>query len=176
MRGEAHFFTQIVIGYRITPAHAGRSSLTFNSAAISAGSPPRMRGEVWAEKEQKLKYKDHPRACGEKAFPQGFFVDHLGSPPRMRGEALKGLVRAERCGITPAHAGRRRCDRKSASFSRDHPRACGEKASLRSAEAQSEGSPPRMRGEASALAQTARQARITPAHAGRSGQCVSYCD
>ena len=132
---------------RITPAHAGKSrpvslkllggqdhpracgekSLTFNSAAISAGSPPRMRGEAQKAEEADERFgitpahagrsvsrmpawpccKDHPRACGEKCLGQPHDHGHLG--------------------ITPAHAGRSSCRPAGCPGCRDHPRACGEK-------------------------------------------------
>ena len=111
----------------ITPAHAGRSDLF----ALNL-----------------TKFKDHPRACGEKHFAMQQIVLPKGSPPRMRGEGLSRRARGFYHGITPAHAGRRQYDRPPAAAGEDHPRACGEKRSY--------------------CRRQSRGSGITPAHAGRS--------
>ena len=109
---------------------------------------------------------DHPRACGE-LYNAGFVTgieggssprmreldpaDHVvnvatGSSPRMRGTRRRvcradGLRR-----IIPAHAGNSAWSATTGSISTDHPRACGELATVDDAEAKYFGSSPRMRG------------------------------
>ena len=66
MRGKDYLTDKIKEYYRITPAHAGKSTI---------------------EKKQYNPTKDHPRSCGEKFFQ--LFAEHFfqGSPPLMRGKA-----------------------------------------------------------------------------------------
>ena len=112
---------------RITPAHAGKS---IRQAA------------------QRLLDRDHPRACGEKAYSLVINGSEWGSPPRMRGKAgQKGLPFLQK-GITPAHAGKSQLVCRFVLALGDHPRACGEKESILKAISCSMGSPPRMRGKA----------------------------
>ena len=91
-----------------------------------------------------------------------------GSPPPMRGKEWVIPPQHLRAGITPAHAGKswrvaNRCRR-----ARDHPRPCGEKRAVIYVPYQHAGSPPPMRGKASATTKTLPSERITPAHAGKS--------
>ena len=94
----------------------------------AGGSPPRMRGKggelsgrvrpqgitpAYAGKRARprprwVKFKDHPRVCGEKPhFGQGRTVN-LGSPPRMRGKGVNPGNHRVAMGITPAYAGKSR--------------------------------------------------------------------
>ena len=72
---------------RITPAYAGKSSLTLS---------------------HKLIQKDHPRLCGEKIARNEDFVNIKGSPPPMRGKVHRVRGRSKYAGITPAYAGKSR--------------------------------------------------------------------
>ena len=85
----------------------------------------------------------------------------------MRGKVARCNHVAGLVGITPAHAGKS-CPLVFAfRYSRDHPRACGEKPPGRVVQGFPPGSPPRMRGKAEdAIANITRQG-ITPAHAGK---------
>ena len=71
---------------RITPAYAGKSSLS-----VSYSHP----------------HKDHPRVCGEKKSGSAATACSSGSPPRMRGKDLRNLVKMSFVRITPAYAGKR---------------------------------------------------------------------
>lgn len=51
--------------------------------------------------------QDHPRVCGEKAFPTFSSLKNSGSPPRMRGKAAASHAQQPSTGITPAYAGKR---------------------------------------------------------------------
>ena len=126
MRGEAGLAARHRAKSRITPAHAGRSFKQFI---------------------QSLFFQDHPRACGEKLALSAISVMAIGSPPRMRGEASTLARIPAPVRITPAHAGRRQSGHSPGGASRDHPRACGEKAIDGNSSPRSQGSPPRMRGE-----------------------------
>ncbi len=111
---------------RITPAYAGKSKkLQF----------------------YRIRQRDHPRLCGEKAFLKTADTLKWGSPPPMRGKAaIAGLVAAF-VGITPAYAGKS-C--YSAAYA-------GEKS----------GSPPPMRGKETTVIDFCNVVGITPAYAGK---------
>ena len=86
MRGKERLDVFNLCAKRITPAHAGKSSLAVGMAALS-----------W----------DHPRACGEK-LPLVTETHWLpGSPPRMRGKGKFARLMDAPVGITPAYAGKR---------------------------------------------------------------------
>ena len=106
MRGKVCSFNGREFYRRITPAYAGKSTLTreFGKAG-----------------------RDHPRVCGEKIVGQIGKVHKGGSPPRMRGKVYErpgGFVETR---ITPAYAGKSRSGVTMDLISRDHPRVCGEK-------------------------------------------------
>ena len=74
-------------GDRITPAHAGKSSLHRRRAQMC---------------------RDHPRPCGEKLSAICVEYAALGSPPPMRGKEIASRIASQIPRITPAHAGKRR--------------------------------------------------------------------
>ena len=67
MRGKVSLPVLVLSDNRITPAHAGKSSM------ISL---------------KKLHQRDHPRTCGEKKLIGGDDVVSVGSPPHMRGKVF----------------------------------------------------------------------------------------
>ena len=147
MRGKVDEYIHDKLWLGITPAHAGKSSLSMWSVCCC---------------------RDHPRACGEKTFLSWWKSDRLGSPPRMRGKGLYAYVYDGNHRITPAHAGKR-CVRPVHRRGRwDHPRACGEKKVGSPPPNTKKGSPPRMRGKGRSAAAYQGAQGITPAHAGKS--------
>ena len=100
-----------VVAHRtgITPAYAGKS--------------PAAHCRSWAA-------GDHPHVCGEKITAQNCAVTQMGSPPRMRGKAAGPAAHRLDRGITPAYAGKRASGWERGCGSGDHPRVCGEKASV----------------------------------------------
>ena len=151
MRGKVTQNSPLCPWAGITPAYAGKSR-----PSLSLG------GTLW----------DHPRVCGEKHAVPVSLMWSAGSPPRMRGKVLPGVRFNVLPGITPAYAGK---SVPALAFFRvlwDHPRVCGEKASIRSGSRASQGSPPRMRGKGPAPHFNAPAAGITPAYAGKSGALV----
>ena len=158
----------------------------------NVGSPPRMRGKrdpalegfslrritpAHAGKTLPVKnplpqHPDHPRACGENSTATTCRTPVSGSPPRMRGKPLCGGMATAQHRITPAHAGKTRCSRTGRSQGADHPRACGENLRPFAASSPSFGSPPRMRGKPQGKIYQSGGARITPAHAGKTGVLV----
>ena len=147
MRGKVASQSGRTMDTRITPAYAGKS-LTLSAKPLTS--------------------QDHPRVCGEKDIDRHSVSADVGSPPRMRGKGVQQLNDAGHAGITPAYAGKsfpRPCPRKG---TRDHPRVCGEKYSEGVLGGFSKGSPPRMRGKASATRRNPASQGITPAYAGKS--------
>ena len=131
---------------RITPAHAGKSSLP----AVADGV-----------------CRDHPRTCGEKAQEMGKSLQLQGSPPHMRGKVSSGMLVRDFARITPAHAGKSSGCSVAADQCRDHPRTCGEKCGGPQLRPPRAGSPPHMRGKEGGLFFSLAVIRITPAHAGK---------
>ena len=90
-----------------------------------------------------------------------------GSPPHVRGKAGFADSRRGFFGITPAHAGKSQLNRQSGRSYQDHPRTCGEKQSVGAGTNGKVGSPPHMRGKATAGTVGNPAPGITPAHAGK---------
>ena len=126
VRGKASLLAPLRRAARITPACAGKS-VTY----------------TWAVGVR----EDHPRVCGEKEAGALSEVYETGSPPRVRGKDIKPAVREFNQGITPACAGKSTSASLRISWSRDHPRVCGEKFCQNKSTITSRGSPPRVRGK-----------------------------
>ena len=183
---------RIVLCFGITPAYAGKSPPTERPAINPRGSPPRMRGKETGAAGQcdgdgitpayagKSKMgvvspgarQDHPRVCGEKMIVWSVCLASVGSPPRMRGKDSRSSELELSSGITPAYAGKRCNSKATAPLQRDHPRMCGEKAEATLPQLSTAGSPPHVRGKARADSAIGNDAGITPACAGKSGECV----
>ena len=147
MRGKDLLVVQPCTADGITPAYAGKSIQPSSYGLkgwdhprlcgekrklsrlliFSLGSPPPMRGKVFASplpvldlritpayagkrhagSWRKVGKKDHPRLCGEK----GKFVKNMmlneGSPPPMRGKVSASTIFSCASRITPAYAGKR---------------------------------------------------------------------
>ena len=127
MRGKGKPWALFFRVHRITPAYAGKSSLTLS---------------------HKLIQKDHPRLCGEKFLKETFYNGNKGSPPPMRGKDFASSVRNAASGITPAYAGKSSLIKCFVGVWKDHPRLCGEKPMALHRFQMDIGSPPPMRGKA----------------------------
>ena len=88
------------------PRVCGEKMFCASASVLGMGSPPRMRGKVYKEVCDKLRFgitpayagkrvqipeylgggRDHPRVCGEKIRAIFKMAFSLGSPPRMRGK------------------------------------------------------------------------------------------
>ena len=153
MRGIHHLTPPDLCDIRITPAHAGNTTMA-------------MAEYAWT--------RDHPRACGEYCNIVRSADMCIGSPPRMRGILSCILSLILMSGITPAHAGNTLPGTASDSVVRDHPRACGEYNFERCKRAEDMGSPPRMRGIRPFPLDLVRRMRITPAHAGNTTFSIRF--
>ena len=153
MRGKVEEVTPTNETDRITPAYAGKR------LCCRVGS--RVTG-------------DHPRVCGEKCQPGPRSPGWAGSPPRMRGKAPLALGHGHQPWITPAYAGKRFSAPLGGGKKGDHPRVCGEKSGHFWRGGIQMGSPPRMRGKETQVAEDEAPEGITPAYAGKrnmSGHC-----
>ena len=146
MRGKAFSTIRPNPSLRITPAYAGKRQI------------------FWA---WQLTIWDHPRLCGEKRKKSSTAWRCAGSPPPMRGKEKWKTVKRMRIRITPAYAGKSWFLCCLAIFEKDHPRLCGEKASLAESRARANGSPPPMRGKVKVLLVEFVVRGITPAYAGK---------
>ena len=108
------------------PRACGENQCKIRYVMPPLGSPPRMRGKrrtcpaAWAQRRITpahagktfpfvlllLRFKDHPRACGENSPNGSTKVTFSGSPPRMRGKLGAELWPLWLYRITPAHAGK----------------------------------------------------------------------
>ena len=106
--------------------------------------------------------------CGEKIGHTSTSSASKGSPPHVRGKVQPVQLVHDALGITPACAGKRPRTPLVGSFSRDHPRMCGEKLIVAVPLQITAGSPPHVRGKAQLPAAPCPASRITPACAGKS--------
>ena len=146
MRGKAASGGDREPGAGITPAYAGKSD---------------------PEKQPGAARWDHPRVCGEKLKDGRNVRRILGSPPRMRGKGDFVHQRSSLDGITPAYAGKSFPPLLAPSWTRDHPRVCGEKARCSVTGSKFWGSPPRVRGKGPVRRRDGAGMGITPAYAGK---------
>ena len=110
--------------------------------------------------------RDHPRMCGEhrSGFNALFFL--TGSSPHVRGARKDSPLRRCHSGIIPACAGSTLTLAVSRSRARDHPRMCGEHASLILGAFLPPGSSPHVRGAPSSSPAVVVLTGIIPACAG----------
>ena len=156
--------------------------------AAKEGSPPRVRGKVFAffvcrvahgitpacagksrnDRNGLWIWQDHPRVCGEKRCSLSRSPFPRGSPPRVRGKVFLIEPAFIRNRITPACAGKSSMDTRNRGTVRDHPRVCGEKRKVAAVCGVPAGSPPRVRGKGKAAETGEMGEGITPACAGKS--------
>ena len=118
--------------------------------------------------------QDHPRGCGEHERLKSTAGYWQGSSPRMRG-ALATFDPGFRVpGIIPADAGSTMCMSLKMHLKKDHPRGCGEHRARQSKEDYALGSSPRMRGAQDRGIAGFVEARIIPADAGSTRQCMEH--
>ena len=152
MRGKLFLVTLVCGGVGLIPAHAGKTSLSIRSV-----------GPVPA----------HPRACGENSLKCCRGCERQGSSPRMRGKHAVFLDWVSFTRLIPAHAGKTASNSCLALWNRAHPRACGENSLMSSLCGRCTGSSPRMRGKLEGESRGRCQARLIPAHAGKTSSLLS---
>ena len=152
----------------ITPRVCGEKVWQTACEVVVKGSPPAYAGKRVRCSQQALPCTDHPRMCGEKRQDRLDYYVPQGSPPHVRGKAKGDELGLSQTRITPACAGKRAAHSFQAVPPWDHPRMCGEKVAMVTTAVSTPGSPPHVRGKASAHAHAHDQRGITPACAGKS--------
>ena len=169
------------------PRACGENSGKARDRCRTWGSSPRVRGKlteiVVSSQEERIiparagktcpapgggaRARDHPRACGENSARLSSALVPPGSSPRVRGKRppLHQPTRSPR--IIPARAGKTTPPPPRRSGRPDHPRACGENRSQRSATTCGPGSSPRVRGKPARRDRRAPPDRLIPARAGK---------
>ena len=160
--------------------------------SLTAGSPPHVRGkglfQEVAHRQERItpacagkrrrrrklqrSSQDHPRMCGEKKKKFNIGNGLCGSPPHVRGkEELIDRVNIS-IRITPACAGKSTRWRAGRTYTKDHPRMCGEKVTVFFRSANCQGSPPHVRGKGLHSNTQLPVKGITPACAGKSPAAI----
>ena len=120
-----------------------------------------------------LRFKDHPRRCGENRSRARCSLSTAGSPPQVRGKLFERAPPEILLRITPAGAGKTHTADGHPFAGWDHPRRCGENIITAIAEAAPTGSPPQVRGKLILAHLRAKCTRITPAGAGKTSETAS---
>ena len=149
-RGKQDTNRRLRAGTRLIPAHAGKTALAALGIAICGA---------------------HPRSRGENKIAGAFFNSEAGSSPLTRGKRTERTDRIFRSGLIPAHAGKTAFTPRAGPSRAAHPRSRGENAALTCRSLATRGSSPLTRGKLHHPNQELYDARLIPAHAGKtSGQ------
>ncbi len=136
--------------------------IAISVSCVTGGIIPAYAGNTAYSMRPKCLIWDHPRVCGEH-FYQALGIKNLpGSSPRMRGTLAYRLERQRFPRIIPAYAGNTLAIALWRLRNRDHPRVCGEHASLDVDALSAVGSSPRMRGTLNVNTFVDNQARDHP--------------
>ena len=170
----------------IIPACAGNTWPLRISTRSMSGSSPRVRGtrvrDHHAEHERgiipacagntavitesPLLFRDHPRVCGEHLHTALRPRRGTGSSPRVRGTRVCRVAFEIEGGIIPACAGNTWGAALQGTWTRDHPRVCGEHQNALFLMRTFQGSSPRVRGTPTAQRWRPAEVGIIPACAG----------
>ena len=134
--------------FGLIPAHAGK---TIGGVCAAPAAPA------------------HPRSRGENSRPRGKASRPAGSSPLTRGKRVLNPVNDTGRRLIPAHAGKTFSRPVIALASAAHPRSRGENQSRTTAQRSITGSSPLTRGKPVPGADDVGDARLIPAHAGKTG-------
>ena len=133
-------------GHGITPAWAGKS-LRHPVRPCRCGDHPRVGGEKATAFNRRINRLGSPPRGRGKVCLQEQNRRAVGSPPRGRGKGCFVALGLAADGITPAWAGKRRIEKPGLQPAWDHPRVGGEKFAPTHTVSGCWGSPPRGRGK-----------------------------
>ena len=136
------------------------------------GIIPAYAGNTHSPSDSSHWIRDHPRVCGEHTEGTSKTANWQGSSPRMRGTRTPASRESVQNGIIPAYAGNTHVEERTYSSCRDHPRVCGEHASVPALSHLVLGSSPRMRGTPSGMGDVDVRRGIIPAYAGNTTGAV----
>ena len=128
---------------------------------------PAYAGKTYALANSRNPFSEHPRVCGENGYQSRAISLPIGTSPRMRGKQNRTLDQPQILRNIPAYAGKTTPNSSQSSKTMEHPRVCGENASLPFAEMRPEGTSPRMRGKLLGRPQDLQDERNIPAYAGK---------
>ena len=183
-------------GIAFTQAHprgCGEHRAALLDAAVTRGSPPRVRGTLPDRGQHRTRpgltpagagntrcspckstaNQAHPRGCGEHASVWCQDKLDLGSPPRVRGTHRQRRRHPADRGLTPAGAGNTGSRTRPEISLGAHPRGCGEHIERGGLPEAFMGSPPRVRGTPRLCRAVCPPARLTPAGAGNTPRSKS---
>ncbi len=132
----------------------------------ASGITPACAGTTSRCRQCRHDCRDHPRMCGDHSRNKETAHGRQGSPPHVRGPQSVTLYRRAFVGITPACAGTTRSEYMPFGSYRDHPRMCGDHASVHRPQTGRLGSPPHVRGPRGLDREKKAEGGITPACAG----------
>ena len=134
---------------------------------LQNGITPAGAGKTYRSDDFRQCAEDHPRRCGENLTTSPQNSASAGSPPQVRGKPTEAADRPESWRITPAGAGKTRCDAARSAVPEDHPRRCGENSARHCQQRVRKGSPPQVRGKPRSSIFSSWILGITPAGAGK---------
>ena len=161
--------------YRSSSSHptAGSSPLTRGKREVAKvrgcdlGLIPAHAGKTRSRRRRRMAWPAHPRSRGENAVASAATHGVAGSSPLTRGKLGLAVVAVGALGLIPAHAGKTRRRSPRALGRAAHPRSRGENFEETSLLASCPGPSPLTRGKPQLLADGLVQARLIPAHAGK---------
>ena len=133
------------------------------------GIIPACAGSTWYPPAESANPRDHPRMCGEHSPVNVAVSGTGGSSPHVRGAQMKLNFDSESGGIIPACAGSTGTSLSIGGTSRDHPRMCGEHATVDVPPTDGTGSSPHVRGALAKHPPLRLGHGIIPACAGSTG-------
>ena len=145
-RGKQAVEAEALVGERLIPAHAGKTSTPLLGPATG---------------------KAHPRSRGENYGVEIELFDGYGSSPLTRGKRGLGGLRRRGCRLIPAHAGKTRTSAITCRPSKAHPRSRGENQGSAPWLNDPPGSSPLTRGKPVDGVPEIERCRLIPAHAGK---------
>ena len=110
------------------------------------GIIPADAGNTETHSVPSMRFRDHPRGCGEHISRKATRLFWKGSSPRMRGTRSVAVMAQALQGIIPADAGNTGTRALDKMMLKDHPRGCGEHSRRLLPIPTAPGSSPRMRG------------------------------
>ena len=161
------------------PAHPrsrGENMVSVLSVCRLGGSSPLTRGKLTLDDPAHIMRVAHPRSRGENAQGSDPVRGASGSSPLTRGKRIgvSGFMVSVR--LIPAHAGKTTASSQTVVNSAAHPRSRGENQGWVWRDVHASGSSPLTRGKLDDDVRRGEEARLIPAHAGKTvTRCHARC-
>ena len=152
-----------------SPLTRGKLSVLWLTVA-SAGLIPAHAGKTRLRLRRVRPGSAHPRSRGENDSARRAFAQELGSSPLTRGKLCTRSASRAWSRLIPAHAGKTRGRSKTPCAKPAHPRSRGENDRHCTVRSPVLGSSPLTRGKRVPGCEVLRDARLIPAHAGKTGR------